>query len=116
MSFNKYITLKIQTPIMNKKLLILFFSVAFTLPCSLLKAQYPDVPKEVQEETQKMMGEAKRQSDLAWEKAFPIIKAEAEKGNPTFLGLHAQPIFPKPKFRRFRALMVGRLTVLADAE
>ncbi|MCW1735048.1 polysaccharide lyase [Seramator thermalis] len=57
-------------------------SIVIALPCPLLKAQYPDVPKEVQEETQKMMDEAQRQSDLAWEKALPIIKTEAEKGKP----------------------------------
>jgi hypothetical protein len=67
---------------MNKKLLFMAYSIAFILPCPLLKAQYPDVPKEVQEETQKMMDEAQRQSDLAWEKALPVIKAEAEKGKP----------------------------------
>jgi len=67
---------------MNKKLLFTACSIAFILPCPLLKAQYPDVPKEVQEETQKMMDEAQRQSDLAWEKALPVIKAEAEKGKP----------------------------------
>jgi hypothetical protein len=45
-------------------------------------AQYPNVPKEVQEETAAMMKEAQRKSDLAWEKAKPIIDADARNGKP----------------------------------
>ena len=45
-------------------------------------AQYPDVPNDVQEETTRMMKEAQRKSDSAWEKAWPIIDAEQKKGKP----------------------------------
>ena len=64
--------------------------------------------KEVQEETQKMMGEASVIRSCLGKKAFPIIKAEKRrKGNPTFLGLHAQPDLPKPKFQCFRGAYGG---------
>jgi hypothetical protein len=53
-------------------------------------AQYPSVPKEVQEETAKMMKEAQRKSDEAWAKAWPIIDAEAKKGKP-FIPWAARP-------------------------
>jgi len=45
-------------------------------------AQYPSVPKEVQDETAAMMKEAQRKSDLAWKKAKPIIDADARNGKP----------------------------------
>ena len=45
----------------------------------LAEAQYPSVPKEVQEETARMMKEAQRKSDEAWAKALPIIDADAKK-------------------------------------
>ena len=67
---------------MNKKLLLFVTSMVVLTPGLKLKAQYPDVPQDVQEKTKIMMDEAQRLSDLAWEKALPIIKAEAEHGKP----------------------------------
>ncbi|NLO70355.1 MAG: polysaccharide lyase [Porphyromonadaceae bacterium] len=66
---------------MNKKsIFIISFFLLYS--GSFLWAQYPRVPKEVQEETKIMMDEATRLSDLAWEKALPIIEAEAKAGRP----------------------------------
>ena len=66
-----------------KKNIVRFFSclaiVGFATP---VFAQYPSVPKEVQEETARMMKEAQRKSDEAWEKAWPIIDADAKRGKP----------------------------------
>ena len=45
-------------------------------------AQYPQVPKEVQEATNKMMEEATRHSDEAWAKALPVVEKEAREGKP----------------------------------
>ncbi|WP_114782516.1 pectate lyase family protein [Botryobacter ruber] len=45
-------------------------------------AQYPNVPKEVQEATNKMMEEAMRHSDEAWAKALPVVEKEAREGKP----------------------------------
>ncbi len=66
---------------MNKRT-VFFVSIFFLYQFSYISAQYPKVPKEVQEETGKMMSEATRLSDLAWEKALPIIEAEAKAGKP----------------------------------
>jgi hypothetical protein len=48
----------------------------------LASAQYPDVPKDIQEASAKMMREATRKSDSAWAKALPIIEADNKKGKP----------------------------------
>ncbi|KAA5540860.1 polysaccharide lyase [Adhaeribacter rhizoryzae] len=45
-------------------------------------AQYPDVPKDVQQASNAMMKEAERKSDEAWAKALPIVEAEAKQGKP----------------------------------
>ena len=66
---------------MNKRT-VFFVSIFFLFQFSYISAQYPRVPKEVQDETNKMMSEATRLSDLAWEKALPIIEAEAKAGKP----------------------------------
>src|SRR5690554_3825332 len=51
-------------------------------PFSLVTAQYPRIPKEVSAESNKLMEETREKSDLAWEKALPIIEAEAKAGKP----------------------------------
>lgn len=66
---------------MNKKSIYLALILFLIFPV-FLAAQYPRVPKEVQEETNLMMSEANRLSDLAFEKALPIIEAEAKAGRP----------------------------------
>ena len=66
---------------MNKKIFLLTL-ILVLLPAAYLAAQYPRIPKEVQEEANRLMEEARRQSDLAWEKALPIIEAEAKAGKP----------------------------------
>lgn len=45
-------------------------------------AQYPTIPKAVQEVSDSLMEGAKRRSDAAWEKALPIVKEEARQGKP----------------------------------
>lgn len=44
--------------------------------------QYPKVPEKVKEKTALMMQEVERRSQEAWEKALPIIEAEADAGKP----------------------------------
>lgn len=66
---------------MDKKVALTVFVFALC-HCAMTMAQYPKVPKEVQEETKKMMEKAQRLSDLAWEKALPIIEEEARNGKP----------------------------------
>ena len=45
-------------------------------------AQYPSIPDEVSRATKQMMDEAFRQSEIAWQKALPIIEQEAKAGKP----------------------------------
>lgn len=45
-------------------------------------AQYPSIPEEVSRATKQMMDEAFRQSEIAWQKALPIIEQEAKAGKP----------------------------------
>lgn len=51
-------------------------------PFSLVTAQYPRIPKEVSAKSNKLMEETHEKSDVAWEKALPIIEAEAKAGKP----------------------------------
>jgi len=69
---------------MKKKLLLVMFMVALMTPFSQVKAQYPDVPKDVKEAADKMMAEEQASSDAAWEKAYPIIKEEAQHGRSIY--------------------------------
>ena len=85
---------------MNKRT-VFFVSIFFLFQFSYISAQYPKVPKEVQEETGKMMSEANRLSDLAWEKALPIIEAEAKAGRP-YIPWAARPAdLPQAKIPAF---------------
>lgn len=85
---------------MNKRT-VFFVSIFFLFQFSYISAQYPKVPKEVQEETGKMMSEATRLSDLAWEKALPIIEAEAKAGKP-YIPWAARPTdMPQAKIPAF---------------
>ncbi|HEX5655150.1 MAG TPA: polysaccharide lyase, partial [Chitinophagaceae bacterium] len=45
-------------------------------------AQYPSIPPEVQRTADSLMHAARIRSDQAWEKALPVIKAEALQGKP----------------------------------
>ncbi|MEG1586309.1 MAG: polysaccharide lyase [Bacteroidales bacterium] len=57
---------------------------------SMVQAQYPQVPKEIKEQTEKMMAQARAASDAAWELALPIIEKEAKAGRP-FIPWAARP-------------------------
>src|SRR5687768_5510360 len=57
----------------------LAFAIFFTASVS---AQYPSVPKEIQDATDSMMNVARKASDAAWVKALEVIEADARKGKP----------------------------------
>ncbi|HET9503009.1 MAG TPA: polysaccharide lyase [Hymenobacter sp.] len=65
-------------------------AVLATLP-QLARAQYPSIPPDVQKASDEMMKEERRQSDIAWNKAYPIIKKEAQQGKP-YVPWAARPI------------------------
>lgn len=47
-----------------------------------VKAQYPDVPKEVKEASEKMLEDEWRMSNISWAEALLIIEKEAKEGRP----------------------------------
>jgi len=61
---------------MKKNFLNLLFSATLILSAGSAFAQYPKIPENVKKESDSMMKEAYRQSDIAWEKAKPIILKE----------------------------------------
>ena len=44
--------------------------------------QYPDVPKDIQDWSDSLLDATRKQSDIAWAKALPIIEKEAKEGKP----------------------------------
>ena len=67
---------------MKKNFLNLLFSATLILSAGSAFAQYPKIPENVKKESDSMMKEAYRQSDIAWEKAKPIILKEEKEGKP----------------------------------
>jgi hypothetical protein len=45
-------------------------------------AQYPNIPQDVQRQSDSLMKAARKQSDEAWAKALPIIEEDATQGKP----------------------------------
>lgn len=82
---------------------IVFFFVAIQF----VKAQYPDIPKDVQEASEKLMKEALQHSDAAWNKAYPIIQEEAKHGKP-YVPWAARPVdLPQADIPAFPGAMGG---------
>lgn len=76
-------------------------SILVLLQCSYVAAQYPKISSEIREETKRMMDEVRLKSDIAWEKALPIIEAEAENGKP-YIPWAARPTdLPQAKIPAF---------------
>jgi hypothetical protein len=67
---------------MKKKLLNLALAALLMFSANVSFAQYPNIPADVKKAADDMMKEATRQSDIAWEKAKPIIEKEAKQGKP----------------------------------
>ncbi len=64
---------------MKRKFLVITLMLGIMHAAS---AQYPDIPKDVQQATNDMMEAARKQSDVAWLKAVPIMEKEAKEGKP----------------------------------
>lgn len=62
-----------------KKALSVLVLTASVLP---LAAQYPVIPDSVKQRAAKQEEEFDKKSDVAWEKALPIVMEEAQKGRP----------------------------------
>lgn len=66
---------------MNKKTFSKILAVLLFVP-AMMQAQYPQVPKEQQAAADMKLAAEKKSSDEAFQRALPIIKAEAVKGRP----------------------------------
>ncbi|MBD2722105.1 pectate lyase family protein [Hymenobacter armeniacus] len=73
-------------PVASLCALGLFFSTQFAA-----HAQYPKIPQDVQKASEAMMKDAYRQSEIAWNKAYPIIQKEQREGKP-YIPWAARPI------------------------
>lgn len=86
---------------MKKRVLtpcIVALSCAFLAP---VKAQYPQITPEVKKASEELMTEAERLSDIAWQKALPIIEKEAKEGKP-YIPWAARPTdLPQAKIPAF---------------
>lgn len=56
--------------------------VLFSAMASSLFAQYPVIPDSIKQRAEAEQAEINRKSDLAWEKALPVVISEAQKGRP----------------------------------
>jgi pectate lyase len=83
---------------MNRSLLIAV--AALTLTAS-VRAQYPTVPKAVQEEANSHRAAADRRSDEAFAKALPIIKEWKAKGKPYLPGAAEPKDLPQARIPAF---------------
>lgn len=63
--------------------------------------QYPNVPKDVQEEANRKAAAGSAESDAAWEKAQPAIKEWAAKGRPYIPGAAKPSDLPQAKIPAF---------------
>ena len=66
---------------MKKNIFPVLFAMALFV-CQSALAQYPQVPKNVQEAADAMIKETYRKSDSAWKVAFPIVDYDARHGKP----------------------------------
>ena len=59
-----------------------YMAASFLLLAAAAKAQYPKIPPAVQAKSDSALNVAKHLSDLAWEKALPIVEQQAKEGRP----------------------------------
>jgi hypothetical protein len=82
--------------------IVLFFTAV-----QLINAQYPTIPDDVQKAADKLMEDAMRHSEIAWNKAYPIIHEEAKHGRP-YIPWAARPVdLPQAEIPAFPGAMGG---------
>lgn len=64
-------------------------------------AQYPKIPQEAARASQALMDASRRHSDSAWEKAWPVIQAEARQGKPYVPWAHRPNDLPQARVAAF---------------
>lgn len=86
---------------MKKRFLQFVFSAALVVAAPSAFAQYPKIPQDVAKASADLMKEAYRQSDIAWQKALPIIEKEAKEGKP-YIPWAGRPVdLPQSEFLAF---------------
>ncbi|QHV99990.1 pectate lyase family protein [Spirosoma endbachense] len=76
---------------MKKQLIPVLLSAVLLFAHRPASAQYPTIPPDIQKESDDLLNESRRQSDIAWEKAKPIIDKEAKEGRP-YIPWAARPV------------------------
>ncbi|RYZ30793.1 MAG: polysaccharide lyase [Chitinophagaceae bacterium] len=59
-----------------------FITCSFALAAQVVLAQYPTIPKTMEDSAEQVLAGYKKLSDEAWTKALPIIQADEKKGKP----------------------------------
>src|SRR5215831_4922709 len=60
----------------------LYLIAAGLISVMTVKAQYPEIPADVQKKSDSLLEAARRHSDSAWALAYPVIEEEARHGKP----------------------------------
>lgn len=85
----------------------LFLLIGLCLIVKSTYAQYPTIPEEVQSASLLMLETARKHSDSAWAKAYPIILEEAKRGKP-YIPWGSKPAdLPQAKIPAFPGAMGG---------
>ncbi|MGH2564847.1 MAG: polysaccharide lyase, partial [Ginsengibacter sp.] len=67
---------------MKRSKSVLYLLAAGLVSGMSVKAQYPEIPADVQKTSDSLLKAAERHSDSAWAVAYPIIEEEARHGKP----------------------------------
>jgi hypothetical protein len=60
----------------------IYTAAVFLVVTGSVFAQYPDIPKDVQQASDSLMRAANKHSDSAWQVAWPVIQKETREGKP----------------------------------
>ncbi len=71
-----------KTCLLSGYLRFILITILVTWCVQISWCQYPDIPADVEKASEKLLNEARQKSDIAWQKAWPVIQAEASKGKP----------------------------------
>jgi hypothetical protein len=81
-----------QTGIMKKEFKQILLSAIILITAHTAKAQYPDIPSDVQKTSDSLMKAAVHHSDSAWAIAYPIVQEEAAKYQRPYVPWAARPV------------------------
>lgn len=76
---------------MKKKALPNILAAMLLLVGGVANAQYPKIPEDVKNASNELMETARKQSDIAWEKAKVIIEKEAKENNRPYIPWAGRP-------------------------